>query len=82
MQHEYLDDQRKEEQIYMNDRDTLVRQDKLIKQIDSLGKSVFAHLSIEELEQRLEMQVFLPNVVAPSKCGANASCGTFCSPVY
>jgi hypothetical protein len=59
------------------------------KQIQSVSADPLANLSIEELEQRLEMQMLLFNVGQDSTCGSfscgsynggctvKASCGTF-----
>jgi hypothetical protein len=48
------------------------------KQIEQMGKGVLANLSIEELEQRLEMQILsLP--IALNSC--KADCGKFCNPI-
>jgi hypothetical protein len=52
------------------------------KQIEQMGKSVLANLSIEELEQRLEMQILsLPIALNSCKTDCDGHCGTFCSPI-
>lgn len=52
-------------------------------QIEQVGKSVLANLSIEELEQRLEMQILsLPAVFDDCKTDCQERCGTYCSPIY
>jgi hypothetical protein len=45
------------------------------KQIQPLSKDPLANLSIEELEQRLEMQMLVFHIT-PDQCGSYA-CGTF-----
>jgi len=47
-------------------------------QIQPLSKDPLANLSIEELEQRLEMQMLVFHVAHPGNCGTN-SCGSFSS---
>lgn len=47
-------------------------------QVEQVSKNVLANMSIEELEQRLEMQILsLPAI--PDTC--KKDCGTFCNPI-
>jgi hypothetical protein len=46
------------------------------KQIQSLNSDPLANLSIEELEERLEMQMLVFHVTPNDSC-ATFSCGTF-----
>jgi hypothetical protein len=48
------------------------------KQIQPLSRDPLANLSIEELEQRLEMQMLVFQIAHPGSCGSN-SCGTYSS---
>jgi hypothetical protein len=54
------------------------KQARRAEQMEALNTEVMANLSIEELEQRLEMQVLsMPIPIDPCK----VDCGTFCKPI-
>jgi hypothetical protein len=51
-------------------------------QIESISKDALANLTVEELEQRLEMQILsiaLPGSVCKADCTVH--CGSFCNPI-